>query len=165
VKYESKEALVGDIEREYAALIGMLDGIPARRLVEPGVWGEGWTVRDLVAHLYEWQRMFLGWYEAGAHGAAAVMPAPGYTWRETPRLNRDIQLRHARTAPAEVRREFDSTHGRILALARRLTPQQLLEPGQYTWTGRSALVTYLGANTSSHYRFAQKVLRRWLRRS
>ena len=41
------------------------------------------------------------------------------------------------------------------------TRPELLED---MWTGRNALVTYLGANTASHCRFAQMAIRRLERR-
>ncbi|MDH4044226.1 MAG: ClbS/DfsB family four-helix bundle protein [Gemmatimonadota bacterium] len=40
---------------------------------------------------------------------------------------------------------------------------KLLEPGHYPWTGRYPLTTYLAPNTSSHYRTATKILKRWLK--
>jgi hypothetical protein len=163
VRYASKKALLDDIEREYAALTGLLDGIPPSQHLEPGVWGDDWNVHDLVAHLFEWHRLFLGWFDAGARDLAPAIPAPGFTWRELPRLNREIQRRYADRDPGEMRRRLDRSYRQVLALAEGLTQKQLLEPGHFAWTKKNALVTYLGANTSSHYRFAMKVLRRWRR--
>ena len=88
MKYESKTELIEDVGRQRLLLLETLEGIPEAQRTEPGVWGDGWTVVDLVAHL---------------------------------------------------------------------------EAGHFAWTGKSALVTYAGANTASHYRFGLKVLKRWLR--
>lgn len=93
------------------------------------------------------------------------MPAPGYKWNETPRLNRAIQAKHRLRPLRQVRGDFDATYDRVLEMARELSERQLLEPGHFAWTGKNPIVTYLGANTASHYRFAMKVLRRWLRGS
>ena len=163
MRYASKKALIADIEREHQALCTLLREIPASRLREPGVWGDGWTVTDLVAHLAAWHRLFLSWYEEGLHDGTPVMPAAGFTWRELPRLNRDIQVRHRRRTFAAVRTEFNSGYRRIVSLVRGLPPRNLLAAGHFAWTGKYPLSTYLGPNTASHYRFARKVLRRWLR--
>ncbi len=48
-------------------------------------------------------------------------------------------------------------------LARALSEAELLEPGHFSWTGTNTVVTYPGANTASRYRFARRVLRRWMR--
>jgi hypothetical protein len=160
----SKEALLSDIDREYRALTSARRHSPARYL-ESGVWGDEWNVRDLVAHLFEWHQLFLGWFETGQQGMVPAIPARGFAYRELPRLNRDIQQRYGNHDPVDMRRQLDASHQQVFALADRLTQAQLLRPGHFAWTRKNALVTYLGANTSSHYRFAIKVLRRWLRKT
>lgn len=163
MKYQSKQALIDDIHTQHDLLCSRLDEIPKSRWREPGVWGDGWTVTDLVAHLAEWQFMFLTWYEAGLKGVTPEMPAPGYKWNETPRLNRTIWARHRFRSAAAIRAEFDSEFNQIVEIVEALSPQQLLEPGHFRWTGKNPLATYLAPNTASHYRFALKVIERWLK--
>ena len=90
MRYKSKQALLEDIRTQHDVLCARLGEIPKVRWHESGVWGDGWTLSDLVGHLAEWQHLFLGWYEDGLRGATPQMPAPGYKWSETPRLNRAI---------------------------------------------------------------------------
>lgn len=163
MRYSSKEALLDDIRTEHDVLRARLEEIPDPRWHELGVWGDGWTLSDLVAHLAEWQRLFLGWYEDGQRGATPQMPAPGYKWSQTPRLNRAIWRRNRSRSRAAVRADFDSGYRRIVRIVEALSPEQLLESGHYEWTGKHPLTTYLGPNTASHYRFAVKVIKRWLR--
>jgi hypothetical protein len=163
MRYRSKQALLDDIVTEHDALCARLDGIPKSRWREPGVWGDGWTLSDLVAHLAEWQSMFLGWYEAGLRGASAQMPAPDYKWNELPRLNHAIWARHRSRSTAAVRADFETGYSRILEVVRALSEAQVLQPGHFPWTGKNGLKTYLGGNTASHYRFASAVVTRWLR--
>lgn len=165
MKYESKQALIDDIRTEHDSLCALLDGVQRARWSEPGVWGDDWNLSDLVAHLAEWQRMFLAWYEDGLRGARPEMPAPGYKWSEMPKLNRAIWEKHRSRQVAAVRAGFDSGYRRILQLVEGLSPLQLLAPGQFAWTGKHPLTTYLGPNTASHYRFAIKVVKRWLKQA
>jgi hypothetical protein len=165
MRYQSKEALRQDVRAEHDALVALLGQIPEERHSEPGVWGDGWSLTDLVAHLAEWQTMFLGWYEAGQGGAVVELPAPGYKWNETPRLNRAIREKHRAQSAGSVRAHFDRGYERILALLDGVSQAELLSPGHFRWTGRNALATYLGANSASHYRFARKVIERWRRHS
>jgi hypothetical protein len=162
VRYESKESLIAAIRAEHDAFCERLEEVPRSRTCEGGVWGDGWTVVDLVGHLAEWQAMFLGWYADGIRGVAPRMPAPGYTWRETPRLNRDIWAKHRRRSLAAVRNDFEAGYREIRQLVERLSEEELLRPGHFAWAGGNALTTYLGPNTASHYRFGTKVLKRWL---
>jgi hypothetical protein len=163
VRYQSKKDLLADIRTTHRVLCDRLGGIPVARWREAGVWGDGWTVADLVAHLAEWQDMFLRWHTEGLRGGKPELPAPGYKWSETPKLNRAIWKKHRSRRAAPVRADFDAGHRRIVALAEDLSPKQLLESGHFAWTGKHPLATYLGPNTASHYRFAVKVLGRWLK--
>lgn len=164
MKYSSKQALITDIESQRAALIALLERVPHEDYHAPGVWGDGWTVADLVTHLTAWHEFCLEWYLAGSQGRQVEMPAPGFNWSETPKLNREIQTRYCGAPPHASLDWFNTSHRKLVDLAASLTEDQLMMPGQYAWTGRNALVIYVAANTASHYRFAQKVLRRWLRR-
>lgn len=163
MKYESKQGLIDDIQSAHDSLYARLAEIPKRRWNEPGVWGDGWTLSDLVAHLAEWQHMLLGWYEDGRRGARPRMPAPGFKWSETPRLNQVIWEKHRSRSHTAIRAEFDSGYSRIIHIVRALSPQQLLRPGHFEWTGNQPLATYVAPNTASHYRFAINVIERWLR--
>ena len=163
MRYGSKQALLDDIRTEHDLLCARLVEIPTSRWSDLGVWGDGWTLSDLVAHLAEWQYMFLRWYDDGLRGATPQMPASGYKWSETPRLNRTIWEKHRSRSPAAVQADFDSGYTRIAQIVTALSPEQLLEPGYFEWTGKHSLTTYLGPNTASHYRFANKVIKRWLK--
>lgn len=163
MKYTSKNDLISQIESEHARFVELVDALPPSQRTEPGVWGEGWTVKDLLAHLTEWEQMFLRWYRDGLDGRQPDMPAAGYTWSETPRLNHDIWKKHKDASWKRVRQRFDASYDEIFALAGSLTERQLLEPGVFPWTKKNPLTTYLGANTCSHYRTAGKILKRWLR--
>lgn len=163
MRYQSKQQLLDDIRSEHDRLAVELQRIRPSRWREPGVWGDRWTVNDLVAHLAEWHRLFLGWHTQGLEGRTPVMPAPGYKWNETSKLNRAIQARHAGRSRASVLSDFEAGYRDIFELAGRLSDRQLLSAGHFDWTRKYPLTTYLGANTASHYRFALKVLARWKR--
>lgn len=163
MKYASRTELVARARAEKCELDCLVDSLPAHRCTEAGVWGDGWTVTDLLAHLSAWHRLFLDWHEAGRRGVSPQMPAAGYTWRETPRLNRDLQARDAGMTFSEARRALAESHARVIDLLEALSDAEVMESGRFPWTGGNALSTYAGANTVSHYRFAQKVIRRWLR--
>jgi hypothetical protein len=150
MRYRSKQALLDDLRTEHDLLCARLAAIPKVRWHESGVWGDGWTMSDLVAHLAEWQRLFLGWYENGLLGATLKMPAAGYKWSQTPGLNRAIWEKHRSRSRAAVQADFDSGYSRIVQIVEVLSPEQLLESGHYEWTGKHPLTTYIGPNTASH---------------
>lgn len=76
MRYDSNAALLRDIVEQYDALCALIRSIPPERVREPCVWGDGWSVHDLVAHLAAWHRLFLRWYDEGLLGEAPELPAP-----------------------------------------------------------------------------------------
>jgi len=56
---------------------------------------------------------------------------------------------------------FRASHDEMMRLVASLSGRQLLTPGCYSWTRKNALITYLGPNLASHYRWAIRHIRRW----
>ena len=163
MKYSSKRELIADIEKEHATFLEVAATIPQRQYTTAGVWGDDWNVKDLFLHLTEWEQMFLTWYRAGVCGEDVEVPAPGYKWSDTPRMNRDIQRRRKRTSWKRTKDEFDASYAEILEVAKGIPPRKLFDAGHYPWTKKNALVSYLNANSAGHYRTATKILKRWKR--
>ena len=163
MRYDSKKELIEDIEKEHQMFLDLVRSIPKSRYSEAGVWGDNWSIKDLLAHLTEWEQMFLSWYRVGIEGDRPALPSKGYKWNQTPALNRAIWDKHRRRSVGDVLADFETSYQEIFSLARELSPKELLAPGHFTWTGKNPLTTYLGANTTSHYRTATKILKRWLK--
>lgn len=163
MRFGSKDELVGAIKSEHEEFLAVAGSIPREQYDEKGVWGDGWTVKDLFAHLTEWEQLFLRWYRQGLAGEDPALPADGYKWNQTPVLNRAIWRKHRSRSWSQVRQGFTKSYREIVALADSLTEEQLLSAGQYHWTGKLPLASYLAPNSCSHYRAATKILKRWLR--
>ena len=163
MRFKSKRELITAIEEQRAALLADLREIDRNEFETPGVWGDDWNIKDLLAHLVEWQKMLLRWYREGAQGKDPATPAPGYNWRQTPDLNRAIHEKHRERTLTAVRRDFTSTYRKVLETVREIPEKDLLTPGRFRWTGKSPLITYVAANTSSHDHTARKILKRWKR--
>ena len=161
MKFGSKEELVGSIETEHRRFVELVRSIPRERYLEEGVWGDRWNVRDLLAHLTEWEQMFLTWYRVGLECGRPELPAKGYKWNQTPALNQAIWKKYRHKPVEGVLAEFETSFEEIFLLAQELSEKELLTPGYFTWTRKNPLTTYLGANTTSHYRTATKILKRW----
>ena len=122
-------------------------------------------VRDVLAHLHEWHLLFLNWYSDGMDDHTVVMPAAGYTWKETPKLNASLRDKNQRTSLKRVRSKLHETHNQLLHLTNSHTNTELFEKGQYSWTGSTTLGSYLTSATSAHYNWALKLLRKHKRLS
>jgi hypothetical protein len=89
-------------------------------MTRAGVTRGGWSVKDVLAHLIEWQQMNFDWYAAGLRGEKPPMPAPGFTLRELPRLNEMIYRKHHRRSLEAVLQDYRSYHKRVVTLVETL---------------------------------------------
>lgn len=149
---------------ERAALDETLAMLTTRQMTQAGITRGGWSAKDVLAHLVEWQQMNFDWYEAGLRGEKPAMPAPGYTLRELPRLNEMIYRKHHHRPLRAVLSDYRSYHDRMVALIESLSDDDLVTLSRFSWTGPSwTLSDYLRASTAAHYLWARKRIRRWLR--
>lgn len=159
-----KRELLNEIQRERRALDDTLALLSARQMTQPGVTRGGWSVKDVLAHLVEWQQMNLDWYAAGLRGEKPAMPAAGFTLRELPRLNAMIYRKHHRRSLQAVMSDYRSYHERVVELIEALPDADLVTLKQFSWTGPSwTLSDYLRASTAAHYLWARTRIRRWWR--
>lgn len=159
-----KAELLSEIYRERVALDDTIAGLTPRQMTMAGVTRGGWSVKDILGHLVEWQQMNLDWYAAGLRGEKPVIPAPGYTLRELPRLNQMIRRKHHRRSLQAVVQDYRSYHQRVVTLIESLPDTDLVTLGRFSWTGPSwTLSDYLRAATAAHYLWARTRIRRWRR--
>jgi hypothetical protein len=159
-----KKELLEAIQRERSALDDALALLSVRQMTTAGVTRGGWSVKDILAHLVEWQQMNLDWYAAGVRGEKPALPAPGFTWRELPRLNEMIYRKHHRRSLQAVKSDYLSYHKRIVELIEAVPDADLVTSNRFSWTGSSwTLSDYFRANTAAHYLWARKRIQRWWR--
>jgi len=160
-----KAELLKSIDKERLALDAVIAQLSRREMTRPGVTKGGWSVKDILAHLLEWQQMNLDWYAAGLRGEKVHMPARGYTLRDLPRLNERIYTKHRRRSLQSVMTDFEAHHKSIISLINSLSDADLTTVGRYSWTGPSwTLSDYLRASTTAHYLWARQRISRWIRR-
>ncbi len=160
-----KSALLEEIRAERDALDSLIASLKPRQLTVSGVTGGGWSVKDILGHLIGWQKMNLTWFEAGERGEISELPAPGLTWKDTPKLNALIYAEHRRRSLSAVRKDYESYHRRMLELIDQVPDADLVKVGRYIWAGKTwSLSDYIRANTASHYRWARNHIRKWARK-
>jgi hypothetical protein len=158
----TRSQLLAEIDKERPALEKQIASLTPGQIADPGTVGE-WSVKDVLAHLIEWEQMVIGWVTAGQRGETPAVPAPGYKWSETPALNQHIYEKHRDRPLQEVLDQFHTSHRQILDLLLSLSDEDLTTPRRYPWTRDNALLTYFVSATSSHYRWARTEIRKGLK--
>ena len=158
----NKNALLETIEVERNALEQLLEELSADQMEESGVVGD-WSVKDVVAHLLEWEQMVLRWHAAGLKGKVPVTPAEGFNWAQLPQLNQQIFEKHHNRPLAVIQKEFNTSFRKILKTIQGVSDEDLFTRGRYAWTKNNTLVAYFISNTSSHYKWARTNIKKGLK--
>jgi hypothetical protein len=161
-KHLNKGIILERIQTERRRLQENLATLSDEQTEVAGVVG-AWSVKDLLAHLADWEQRFLGWYEAGLRGEVPETPAPGIRWEELDVLNQQIYERHRDRAWEEVWRDFCASYEQVLATVEGIPEEDMFTVGRYAWLGEGNLVGYILANTANHDRWAKDQIRDWLK--
>lgn len=160
---KTRSELVEQLESSFGKLEFELDRLNAKdgRLL----CVDDWTVKDLLAVRAWWTENTTAWIEQGIRGETFELPAPGYKWTETPRLNADI-IREAwrDSVPklvARIRNAYESTRG----IVDTLSDKELLEVGVYNWAGKWPISRWISINHVRQYTTARTHLRRTLKQN
>jgi hypothetical protein len=157
----TKVELLAETDKQRNILEGMLAGMSREQLLWPGAYG--WSAKDHVAHLAEWERMLFGWYESGLRGEDPPVPAAGYDWATIDGLNRRIFEQHRYEQLEHVMADWRETSKRLLLGAEAMSEYDLFGPGRFAWTGRGTLASFVYECGANHYRWAAVEIKRGLK--
>jgi hypothetical protein len=118
------------------------------------------NIKDVLIHLHQWHLMLLDWYKIGMKGKKPNMPAKGYTWKTLPELNKQIQFKHKNIEHETAKDLLNSSYKLIQKVIEKHSDQELFEKKRFIWTGTTSLGDYLVSNTSSHYDWAIKLIKK-----
>jgi hypothetical protein len=155
---KTKNELLASIRTTRELLDKKFSKLTPKQMVWPGSMDD-WSVKDILAHLVDWEQRLVGWYRAGQRGEIPETPAPGYTWRELPRLNREGFEQHKDETLETVLVRYEESYLEILELVEGMEEEEIFEAKYYEWTGDSSLLPWIAANTSSHYNWARRNIR------
>lgn len=125
---------------------------------------DDWKVKDLLAVRAWWTASVVEWIEAGRRGEDSELPAPGYRWQETPRLNDDIVRQAACESHEEVLSRLRTGYERVISTIDALSDEELLQVGAFEWAGKWPVARWISINTARQYETARTFIRRAVRR-
>jgi hypothetical protein len=158
----TKPQILAESQKEHEALEKFLSALSPDQMTEPGMLGD-WSGKDVLAHLYEWEQMVLGWLAASERGEVPAVPAEGYKWSQLPALNEKIREKHSSRSLEETLTLFRDSYNQIMKTIENLSEEVLFTPGLYPWMNKNTLAAYFVSCTSSHYRWARTEMKKRLR--
>jgi hypothetical protein len=157
---KTKGELIDSSQKEFENLLDLVNTIPNQQLSEPGVC-ESWSVKDILAHLHAWHMLFLTWYQEGITGIKPPMPAPGYTWKQTPELNQVLFEEYMNEDYQIVLTSLKESHQEVFSVIEKHSEEELFTKKLFKWTGTTSMGSYLISNTASHYNWASDLIKKW----
>ncbi len=124
---------------------------------------DDWTVKELLAVRCWWSEAVVSWVRTARDGGELDLPAPGFKWNETPKLNASIARRSKRETYLGVKRRLDKAYQDVLVLIGELSDRELCKPGVLGWTVKCAACQLIALNTARQYCTARTFIRRTLK--
>ena len=163
-KPQSKKELLELSQKNYKALIDLVNSYStaeAKKEFPPGTLNR--NLRDILSHLHHWHLLMLDWYKVGMKGEKPIMPAEGYTWKTLPDLNKKIWKDTQDLDLKSAKKILDKSFKKVQAIISNHSDIELFEKKRYKWTGSTSLGAYLIQNSSSHYNWAIKIIKKGMR--
>jgi hypothetical protein len=130
-------------------------------MLQPGVVGM-WSVKDILAHLYDWETRLGVWLEAARNCEPDNCPDPDFTWRQIDQLNEHIYLTHRDEPLDAVLQAFRDTHLQFMQLVEAMPEEEMLTPSFYAFTEEKSIFDWLHG-FAAHDMWGKKMIRRWLK--
>jgi len=130
-------------------------------MLQPGVV-KGWSVKDVLAHLYDWETRLPVWLETARHGGPDDCPDPHFTWRQIDQLNAQIYLAHRDQPLDSVLQAFRETHRRFMQVVEAIPEDEMFTPSFYSFTETASILDWL-YGFANHDLWGKTKIRRWLK--
>jgi hypothetical protein len=152
----TRDELLKRMDNGRAEFTALVDRVPEDSMALPKL-ANGWSVKDMLAHLAAWERRAVYLYRVLSAGQTVddgvtdfnVFNAATYAAN----LNRPL---------GEIRAEENAAFSDLRAVAETAPEAHLFDPAQYAWTEGRPFVDWIGWNSYDHYLEHIPDLRAWL---
>jgi hypothetical protein len=144
------EDIIGKIQDTYSEIIWLYQSVPMTELLVEPALPNGWSVKDLLAHITAWELRFASLLEQ-AHDTNAPLKA----MPEVDALNQEFYEERRAWTWEEVETEFRHAHKELLQEIEALPPARLHDP---------FVRESIAEETWLHYEEHLPDLRRWQQR-
>jgi len=152
----TRDELVAAIRRDRAALDAVIARVPEGRLTE-AVLDDGWSVKDVLAHITAWEQLCLKWMRTGTRRELTAGDELG---EQVDALNAQLYADNRMRGLDDVRDAYVRSCDEIVTAAEALSDEQLA--ANPAWAPHAQLWQIVSANSDEHYREHIEQISRWL---
>jgi hypothetical protein len=153
---QTKAELIDAIKREHLGMEKLLTTLSEAQQTAP-ILDEGWSIKDSLSHLVDWENMMLGWVESALRGVQPTRFTPDFVETEGDdnanmlRLNEHLYRQKKDRPLQDVLADFRSAHERVVAELSRLNQDDIFGPDRFPWRNGNPLLGTVAGNTYGHY--------------
>ncbi len=153
-----KRGLLAEIRRERARLDDLIAQLDDDTMLTPAR-DDGWTAKDVLAHLTAWEQRLPGWIKRWRETGDPGRPEVGVTWEDFDTLNEHDHLAAKDNSVVDVRGEaVESYKVALLTLAALSDHDLAVRPDAADGPSWSWII---GANTHEHYQEHREEMEAW----
>ncbi|MCH7697522.1 MAG: ClbS/DfsB family four-helix bundle protein [Chloroflexi bacterium] len=154
----TKQDLLAEIQRERTKLVALLAPLDEAGMLV-AVRDDGWTAKDILAHLTAWEQRLLRWLERWRTTGDPGRPEVGVSWDGFDALNDKDHLATKETPLPDVRRASTDAYEAVIGVLDSMTDDDLAvhpeTPDGPTWSW------IFSANTWEHYQEHREEIEAW----
>jgi len=156
-----KEELMGALEDERERFLDVIDNLSDEVLEKPGVM-EGWSIKDLLAHLTMWEAELIkllwqakqGQKPSSAHFSHTAVDELNARWKK------EMQDRSIERIIAD----FHSVRNQTIRRVEAFSDKDLNDAKRYAWLGNHPLWEWIAADSFQHEAEHREQIIAWLKR-
>jgi hypothetical protein len=155
---ETSAELLAGIQRERATLEELVSTLDDGRMTA-SARDDGWTPKDILAHLTAWEQRLLRWFERWRKTGDPGRPEVGVTWEGMDSINQQEYEESVAKSLDEVSREAEDSHAQVVRIVEAIADEELATtpeaPDGPSWSW------IIRANTWRHYQEHRQEMEAW----
>lgn len=160
-----KDHILAALQEQFKSWEELLASLSEEQVTAPN-FDLGWSIKDVMAHLWGWQQISIGRMEGGLQDREPQFPAwvneLGKVWEEDANQTnaRIYDINHEKPW-SEIHQNWRIGFLQFLESGNQLTEKNLLDGDKYPWLGGYSLAFILVASYEHHQEHLEKLIN-WL---
>jgi uncharacterized protein (TIGR03083 family) len=158
---KDKGDLLDRIQQAWAALLALVATLDETQMLQPDAGG--WSIKDNLAHLTEWERFLINNQFEGQAAPVALNIEPATLKNlDEAGINAVLLERNQARPLHEVLADLHQTHARLLAALDRVTFSDLQQPTRSLGPNMEPALMWVIYNTYDHYAEHRQTITRYV---
>ena len=160
-----KDHILAALQEQFKSWEELLASLSEEQVTTPN-FDLGWSIKDVMAHLWGWQQISIGRMDGGLQDREPQFPAwvneLGKVWEEDANQTnaRIYEINHEKPW-SEIHQNWRVGFLQFLESGNQLTEKNLLDGDKYPWLGGYSLAFILVASYEHHQEHLEKLIN-WL---